>query len=430
MSPIKILHASDLHISEMEMIRSPKDTWHDLSNWDVSPTALRERREALRAIWESFRTGTVSASSYRTEILESFAAFVYINSKKFDPRGDVTGGCLDAVVLTGDLATTGKEEDIRLVDEFLNAPSTLTKDAYYSDKNADATLGALQIPVGFLPGNHDRFELTNEIAWSTPIKDIPRFFNPGGTNFDTLNDFRGSPVQMMKRLESPLPNDRVLTAYIFLADMTLREFDDHDDWGGGWIGQGKAHQEICDELVDQTLKVRRELPDNEVPAFIWACHFPPKFPWAKDNCRLVEDYVFLRAANRARIDAVLTGHTHRQLEYRRPFGRFDIFSCGTTTQYEPTTEPGGRHANNNRKGNFIQILTIDEDRGRIRIDADPFKYFHNAPSGPDDDPVSPGMGGNELPWKRIGRETVRYRRWKVWRELLGGRKKNGNFRQK
>jgi 3',5'-cyclic AMP phosphodiesterase CpdA len=426
MSPIKILHASDLHISQVEKTRSPKDAWYDV-NKRFSLESIQKMFESIGGVRNYYKARRAPASSYQSSILEKFAGFAYENSKKFDAAGAVTGGCLDAVVLTGDLATTGTENDINLVRRFLQAPST-EYPFYLNDENGDGTLGALQIPVGFLPGNHDRFEPTLESAWSAPGANPGRFYNPGGTNFDTyLKDFRGSPVQMMDRLESPLPDGRVLTAYIFLADMTLRQFDDHDDWGGGWMGQGKAHQEVCDELADRTIKLRKELPDNEVPAFIWACHFPPKFPGVKDNCRLVEDYVFLKAAKRARIDAVLAGHTHRQLEYRRLFVKFDIFCCGTTTQYEPTTHPGGRHAADNRRGNFIQILTIDEDRGKIKITTDPFRYFHNASGRPDKDPVCPGMGGNKLPWKRIGRETVRYRWGGELFRFLGRRGKIASF---
>lgn len=416
MTPIKILHASDLHISMNEEVRSPVDKWSDLDKWDVSASGWRDKKAAWEEIWKSFLSGTTSASSYQSAILRSFAEFANKYCKKYDDDGRAVSGFIDAVVLTGDLATTGEEDDIKLVKAFLEAPANEDY-PHTSGPGRDATLSALEVPVLYLPGNHDRLELVDEAAWTIAgLKKVPMFFKPGGKHFDThlsdvgVNDFRSFPVQRAPVIKSPLPDGRTLSVYLFLADFTLRDFNDHDDWGGGWIGQGRAYDDVCDQLADQTIKLRNSLPADEIPAFIWAGHFPPKFPGVSDSLRFVQDFVFLNAAKRAQVDAVLTGHTHRQLIYRRPWGKFDIFCCGTSTQYEPTTNPEGRYADNDQKGNFIQILSIDEEGGLPRISVEPYKYMHTSNGYPGDDPIAPGMGLNDQLWKKIDQETVRYRR--------------------
>jgi hypothetical protein len=399
------------------MERSPLDALGDLRIWDLAAWGTGDRRAAFRRLWDDFRRGTTTASSYRSAILESFAEFAYRYSKKKDDTGRVVSGYLDAVVLTGDIATTGKEDDIILVKEFLTAPST-RKPWHTSDETGDATLKALTIPVGYLPGNHDRFIPTNKAAWTIPgVIEMPRFFEPGGNKFDTVlkMDFLVRPIKRLRRLASPLPAGGELAVYMFIADFSLRDFKDNDYWAGGWIGQGKAYQDVCDTLAEQTLALRKRLPASEVAAVIWACHFPPEFPKTGKSRRFVKDNVFVDAAKKAEVDAVIAGHTHEHLQYKS--GDVDVFCCGTTAQYEPTTQQGGRHSSDKEKGNFIQILTINEENGQPRITADTFKYVHDSNGHTGGGPIFPGEADNDLPWKRVDGEWLIYRR-KLFPRLL------------
>ena len=71
----------------------------------------------------------MAASSYDPETLQALAEFIYNNArKKLDQQDNEIfengKDKLDAVVLTGDLATTGGYDDIKLVADFLrSAPS-------------------------------------------------------------------------------------------------------------------------------------------------------------------------------------------------------------------------------------------------------------------------------------------------------------------
>jgi hypothetical protein len=266
MSPIKILHASDLHISVNEGSRSGTDWLHDLYNAGPS----WKSKIALVKAWE--KIGTIS--SHNVQILEDLTEFACKHEKRFDGE-NVKSGCIDAVLLTGDLATTGDEKDIKLMYAFLEGPST--KKPWHTIDQTDQnrgfpTLGALKIPVGVLPGNHDRLEKTS-LTWRVRdwfnVPDIGKFYLPAGKFFDTymekltvnpMKSFTTNPVQKMKELRMPISGGRTLVVHILLADLTLKDYgpDHHEGHWYGWIGQGRAYPERCDMLVKETDEIVRE----------------------------------------------------------------------------------------------------------------------------------------------------------------------------
>lgn len=373
MSSINILHASDLHISVDACLRSPIDRWSDLEKgWDLSLGGIKEKTKALR---DSARALIKrSASSHHPDILESLTEFIIENSNPTAAAGaDPSIPKLDAVVLTGDLATTGRKGDIDELEKFFTANPNPRLPYKSNDRDyRGATLAAVSIPVIFLPGNHDRFRPTVRFYSGVPI-----YFAPDGVRFDGLGiDYRVKPVQT-----KPLPVPRGITGLavtILTADFTLHKLGDHEG-RFGWLAQGKAigtkHQPILDRLIAETRQARKQKQTGEVLCILWCIHFPPSFPGMKDPHKLLGELEVLKAAHDEGVDGILAGHKHEQRTYSSPASKCPVYCCGTTTQYEPRSMPGGPDEHNLLKGNTFQILSITRDHEVARIAVQHFRLF-------------------------------------------------------
>jgi 3',5'-cyclic AMP phosphodiesterase CpdA len=376
MPSVNILHASDLHISVHKQLRSPLDRLGDLGNpWDVSASGIAEKlritRNLVTAWWKR-----MAVSSYDPEILESLAEFIYENARrKLDERGvefeEQGGDKLDAVVLTGDLATTGREDDIVRVRKFLKAgynpllPQKADEGVYRG-----ATLSAVTIPIMYMPGNHDRY-----VPSRARYKGIfPAFFMPDGRSFDDkLTDYRKHPVRKIE-VTAPSPDSSKLRVVVLAADFSLEHFDDHEGFYG-WLAQGKAYSNIRRKLVALTEQLKEQKERGETLCIIWAIHFPPEFPGGPDHGKLLGEKKFISKANKAGVSAVLAGHTHKQLTYRNPGMSFEVFCCGTTTQHEPRASVGGRDEEDAKSGNLFQIITVTSNaEGLVDVSARDFRY--------------------------------------------------------
>lgn len=382
METIKILHASDLHISIHKQFRSPVDKLKEINLGDWSRKGIWEKlkvpSEFTKAWWKK-----MAASSYDPEILRALAEFIYRRARrKLDPDGKeiyLEDADLDAVILTGDLATTGAEDDILQVRNFLSSPFNpkyphKSRDAHYRG----ATLSAVKIPVVILPGNHDRYVPTRELT--TVLLDklyiFPKYFNVGGRKFDEhLSDFISEPVQPAE-IERVCIGGKIIRIVILSADFTLRNFDEHKGFLG-WLAQGKVHRRVLRKLSAMTQSLVDNKKEDEIIHILWACHFPPRFPRIETHSKLLGEDLLLKEANKLGVKAILAGHTHHQLKYNTPSMNRDleVLCCGTTTQHEPQSMPGGIDEENTEAGNFFQILEIkvDED-GFFQINVEHYRY--------------------------------------------------------
>lgn len=322
MSPVRILHASDLHIAEVGNITSPFDGFTPGNVYDSA-------------------VNIILASTYDPAVLQRFADFVYQHAA----RGD-----LDAVIMTGDIATTGVVEDLRTAGYFIKTPP----DARLGSQSLlrGPTLRGANCHVWLLPGNHDRYQGFG--------------YFPGGKQFDVefAAEWRG-PVQSYRPI---ITSD--LSVAVIAADFTLHSVSDSDRLLG-WLGQGKAHIRVLDRLEAETRRVAGQcrLQSTAPLCIIWAVHFPPDYPRNSKYLKLLDGDMLIQRANGCGVRAILAGHTHDPVKYRRPAMKFDVFCAGTTTQaFAP-------------EGNHFRIIEIGVDAtGSFTLNSEEYR-FRNVQGG-------------------------------------------------
>lgn len=323
MPPIRILHASDLHIAETPSFVSPIDK--------ISPGTFVE------AV-----TRRTFASSFNPAVLGRFTSFVH----------NKMGGQVDAVLLTGDIATTGLAHDLEVARRFIEGPPHSFVPAL--NTLMEPTLAGLDTPVWLLPGNHDRYMRTKLLDYS-----------PGGKLFDhVFGAYWNGDVQAFPHINHPN-----ISAAVIAADFNLKS-KRHRKGRLGKYAQGRVYPTILDQLEQVTLRVRNnhELHRTEALAIIWALHFPPRYPSLSSNMRLIDSHDLIRRANQCGIHALLAGHTHEPVRYSTPDMNFDVFCAGTVSQHYA---PQGKH---------FQIINVDMNgQGKVLVSSENYR-FSNIPT--------------------------------------------------
>jgi 3',5'-cyclic AMP phosphodiesterase CpdA len=364
MKPTRILHISDLHLAQQPFRRSILDRsaklriavrkallsdlkdsvtrggpgrlrrlFKDLLN-DESITALRQalrsvNKQQLNAATDqvletllrddrSFRNLSVQllkdltiASSFDPKLLFCLCNFI----EEEDPA-------LDAVIVTGDLATTGLQVDLEKGLEFLEGGSV----------QSISTTSAAKL---LLPGNHDRYRYTGKGF----------LYAPGDTLFDTtFQNYWKGPVQAYE----PLRNADGLSVIIIAADFSLQS--EHDCTLPllklSRLAQGRVYPCLLKELVRLTKQLKaNERKDGYTPVIFWALHFPPFFVH-QDSGRvsqaiygqtknLIDEKLLIRKAKEERVYAILAGHTHEAQDYETSRRGVRVLCAGSATQSDP-----------------------------------------------------------------------------------------------
>lgn len=339
MASIRILHASDLHISQNPFTTSALDYISSGMYWDAM----------------SSRT---LVSSYNPAILYHLAEFIYDNYLHSTPAP------VDAIILTGDIATTGMKGDLEMALRFVEGPqsgadplmcaSLIPTLASAAEADAHRT-GSNKIPLWLLPGNHDRLRKL------TPPSGMPDiFYLPCGKEFEMIFANHWSSTVR----EFPTISRSSLSVKLIAADFNLRRpWDYSGPWFFNMYAQGRVYEDVLGELVRTTVDAMRRSPGPL--AILWAVHFPPNFPLIPESMKLNEDDLLLDAADHCGVHAILAGHTHEAIYYRPPNKNVDVFCAGTTTQ---------DHA---PKGHFFHILQVSDDTNG-NIDVNRENYYFDA----------------------------------------------------
>jgi 3',5'-cyclic AMP phosphodiesterase CpdA len=355
MASIRILHASDFHISTRASNISGLDIISPGLSLDTVRHAIGHPLHAARQL-----SRTAFLSTYDPDPLGAFARLLYdVQTKPAHDHELVTP--VDAVVLTGDIATSGLERDLEMVREFLEGPAN-GPDPVVSD-GGFPTLARVNLyadgdtPVWILPGNHDRYRRAA----------LNIDYSPGGKNFEkVLGSYWGQPFPGQSYwgpdvVEFPTLTKDGLNVTIIAADFNLRHKGHRV---GPWYhkyAQGRVYPEILEELRQATEAARAAYDSPHV--VLWAVHFPPRFPGISDEMRLIDEDSLVEAAESQGVTAIMSGHTHEQLEYPISTPRPEGFCGGTTAQHFAPL------------GNRLRVIEVGDDaQGNVTVMHEHYLY--------------------------------------------------------
>lgn len=267
----RILHLSDLHFGQdADRLASP-----------VEERGIRSLRAGLASRFSGNWIHPATHSTAGSRALARFVLEEIIERKR-----------PDLIFVSGDLATTGSVADLKSASSFLGPHSG----GRWVNSDDSARLVSNGVPISALPGNHDRYR---------------PYLLPGGTNFEAM--FAGmwkSCTQSGRVAVSAVLQRNDERVALVSADFTFRNRQESSG-GLAYIGQGRVHSDVLDELVDKTKSFT-----SEGIAVVWAVHYPPSCPDIKNDLMLLGSKDLVLAAKREGIRLLFAGHTHAQLLYR------------------------------------------------------------------------------------------------------------------
>jgi len=271
MNQFRLLHLSDLHFAERPRVAG----FPNVLSWPPGWLASHDPDLALKAAEYAYRE-----------------------------RNN-----LDAIVLTGDIATSGARNDLRAARAFVDAPAI----SAHLTANSEATLKAANLPIALIPGNHDRFHHQPYLPGNKSFNREFQAYWPLGKKVTTLLVLRGSSEQLA----------------LIAADLSLVRFRDAQGLRFEYLGRGKAYKRLVDNLVRETT-MQRQAYGNQL-GVVWLIHFPPCFPSISSTLRLLDEQMLLAGAASAGVTDLFLGHTHEMNSYH--VGALHMHCAGTATQY-------------------------------------------------------------------------------------------------
>lgn len=238
----------------------------------------------------------------------------------------------DGIIVSGDLATTGRGNDLQVAKIFVAQPPAYGPYVRYNEPTISACARPERIHL--VPGNHDRY--------------VDDFGTPGSPHFVLMFQdpymqeyHQGEAVGFWKRTKLGIS-----IGFVY-ADFSLRRATDVPDSVRGCYGMGKVHENTFLRLKNKT----REL-SGEVSAIIWVIHFAPY-----DYDPTLELVGFKRITDAARelgVLCTLCGHTHDQQHF--VIDGHNVFCAGSA----------GCVDRKDRSSVHLIEVTIDEAEARVK----------------------------------------------------------------
>lgn len=274
MTTIRLLHISDLHVSRFRNIRQ-------VSKWRLSGLA---------------NPNFTFAPLHSEGKLKAFLSFLRSQA-----------AALDGIVITGDIATTGRSFDL--------------DNAF---RVADERIKPIGVDLCLLPGNHDRW-VPHFKGQSSAIRSFG--YDPGGTDFHSVFSSYWGPGDVRT---ISIVKDKFRVAVV-TADFSLRSAQHALVWKFvNKHGQGRVYDDILIDLEDATLRAW----DNDEPtiAVIWAIHFPPFCPDIGSDMTLIDEKLLLDKADELGVQVIMAGHSHAANPYIAHPYQIRVICAGTLTE--------------------------------------------------------------------------------------------------
>jgi 3',5'-cyclic AMP phosphodiesterase CpdA len=309
----RLSHISDLHFCATPRCANP---------WKYAKLRFREATGPTSRIGPEGAPAIALLDSHCPEIAEFLARKLYRMRTQ-----------IDLLLISGDIATTGQPEDLRVALRYVTNPQT--SEHFGADGNA--TIRSDAYPIVLMPGNHDRYRTRNAEAGC-------RTFDLIFQDYWGFSDREISAVTLSRSGRAPLG--------IVAADFALRS-DADATFPSRWMryGQGYAYRDIVEKLVQKTDALRQKYPGIGV---VWVTHFPPTGDsgfWGHRELRFHDGV--LAAANDSNIKTILAGHIHERKVIQ--LGELDIVCAGSGCVFGEDN------------GNWIHELEIDVKDGFARL---------------------------------------------------------------
>src|SRR5712691_1472606 len=302
MATFRLIHISDLHFSERPnainpFVRAGGLRWPDIALF----------RHFKNAVWPS---------SFSPPLATHLS--VYLDSVQQE---------IDAVVATGDLATTGNEADLKVAKDHFFRDSTEVVESLQSWLRFSSRRDP-ELPVFLMPGNHDRFQGFRCLPAG---KSFEKVFGPSWDAGQGIVRYSSSSVKVVV-----LTKEREHLV-VCLVDFSLKS-KRHQTSGFGWLGQGKVYVNVLEELGKLTQRVKRQVANVYI---VWAIHFPPQHPNERLELRLIDGKLIGPKAEACGAGLIICGHVHEELIYRiGASSGVQVVCAGSAT----SVESGSEHA--------------------------------------------------------------------------------------
>ncbi|HKY42555.1 MAG TPA: metallophosphoesterase [Pyrinomonadaceae bacterium] len=312
MTKIRLLHISDLHISNYLNIRQ-------ISKWRLSELARTAQNFTF-------------APAYSNNKVNRFLAFLRNQAAP-----------VDRIIITGDIATTGRSFDLEKAFTVI-----------------DGRLKPIDVDLCLLPGNHDRW-VPHFKGHRSAIRSVG--YDPGGTDFHTIFTSFWGPEDI--RTTTIVKNN--FKVVVVAADLSLRSARDALIWKFvNKHGQGRVYDDILEGLEKATLHSLGT--DEQTTAVIWALHFPPFSPDIGADLRIIDEQLLLDKAEELGVRVILAGHSHVANHYTADPYQIEVICAGTLTEINPAKNQFFIIELEDLDGNFaLQLENYEYDRLRRRF---------------------------------------------------------------
>lgn len=238
---------------------------------------------------------------------------------------------LDAIVLTGDLATTGETVDLKTARDYIDGDLLCVMEL--QTRMTVPAIGQLACPLFVMPGNHDRYLSPACFPISRDFEHAEIF----GSHWHLPNCKQGlgdsHSLVRMNRL-----NKSGQSLLLCRIDLSYVEQCDWPQTPLEYLGRGRVTNEVLEKIDQLTEEATKKWGDGS--PILWAVHFPPVSD-VDPSLELIERDLLLRKAADHGVTHILAGHTHATADHVTTVetstgnpASIRVLTCGTSTGFE------------------------------------------------------------------------------------------------